>query len=92
MAYSKNLYAEVTIQSDSMLLLGIVVYSINAIMKFLNSLVFEGFLNHFLKEKEKLEYPCGSVGKDLVVSLQWLRLLLLQRFDPQPQNFHMPQV
>ena len=30
--------------------------------------------------------------KDLVLLLQWLRLLLWHRFYPWPRNFHMPQV
>ena len=31
-------------------------------------------------------------AKGLVVSLQWLRLLLQRGFDPWPGSVHMPQV
>ena len=30
--------------------------------------------------------------KDLVLSLQQLRSLLVHRFDPWPENFHMPRL
>ena len=50
-------------------------------------------LLHIPKFFLSLEFPWGAVGyKDLVSSLQWLRLLLWYRFDPGPRDFHMPQV
>ena len=32
-----------------------------------------------------------QLGKDLMLSLQWLGSLLWCRFNPWPKNFHMPQ-
>ena len=39
----------------------------------------------------KILLSCGTVGQGLMLSLQWLRLLLLLWFDPWPGNFCMPQ-
>ena len=39
-----------------------------------------------------MEFPCGTVGKDLALSLQQLESLLWHEFDPWPRKFHMLQV
>ena len=44
-----------------------------------------------IKKKMPRGVPCGSGVKNLVLSLQCLRLLLWRRFDPWPRNFHMPR-
>lgn len=54
MMYSKNLYAEVTIQSDSLSHLGIMVYNIkpfSTIKFFLKSLIESLLKSHFLERK-----------------------------------------
>ena len=42
----------------------------------------------FFYKIRKMEFPCGLVVKDLVLSLQWLRSLLWHGFDPWPMNFY----
>ena len=44
----------------------------------------------FLKISKEFSYE--EWVKDLVLSLQWLGLLLGHRFNPWPKNFHMLQV
>ena len=47
----------------------------------------------FLPGKVKIRsFLVGHWVKDLPLSLLWLSLQLQHRFDPRPENFHMPRM